>query len=133
MTFLEVDFPSKVFVEIQVDVVDSTPDETAPLIQFDFIWGIGMNGLSDFELALSKKAQGESVNICIQPDTVYAVFERLTRLVLPICRSEDEVCITAKILKIENEEHRDVVKAMAGLLESGCGGGCGGDEGCGFH
>ncbi|MBA4367899.1 MAG: hypothetical protein C0403_09710 [Desulfobacterium sp.] len=131
MTPLQIEFPSRVTIAMKTDKVDSLSGKSESSIYFDFIWGIGLNGLTDFEMALLKKKQGEDVPFTIHPETVHGVFEHLAPQVLSFCRSNAEIYVTASIQKIELASNREVVKAMAGLKESGCG--CGGEGGCGCH
>lgn len=121
MAFLEIDFPSRVTVTMCTE--NSDP------ICFDFIWGVGKEGLTDFELALSRAPKGKSVPIAFGPATVQAVFGHLASLVMPLCGSDTEIRATAQIEKIEPVSNREVVKAIASLNEDSCG--CGGGDGCG--
>jgi hypothetical protein len=131
MTPLQIEFPSRVMIAMKTDKLDSLSDKPEPSVYFDFIWGIGLNGLTDFELALLKKKQGEDVPFTIHLETVHGMFEHLAPHVLSLCSSGAEICVTASIQKIEPAGNREVVKAIAGLKESGCG--CGGEGGCGCH
>jgi len=131
MTTLQIEFPSRVTIALKTDKSAPLSGKPEQSIYFDVIWGIGLNGLTDFELALLKKKQGEEVAFTIHPETVHGMFEHLAPHVLSLCRSNAEISVTASIQKIEPAGNREVVKAMAGLKESGCG--CGGEGGCGCH
>lgn len=130
---LQIEFPSRVTIAMKTDKAAPLSGKPEQTIHFDFIWGIGLNGLTDFELALLKKKQGEKVSFTLHPETVHGIFEHLASHVLPLCGSGGESCVTAWIEKIEPANNRDVVKAIAGLKEGGGGCGCGGDGGCGCH
>lgn len=131
MTPLQIEFPSRVTIAMKTDKSAPLSGKPEQSIRFDFIWGIGLNGLTDFELALLKKNQGEDVPFTLHPETVHGMFEHIAPHVLSICRSNAEICVTASIQKIERANNREVVKAIAGLKEGGCG--CGGEGGCGCH
>ena len=93
MKFLEIDFPSRVTVGLQ--------SENSDPICFDFIWGIGKEGLTDFELALARVPQGDSVSVTFHTNTVQAVFGHLASHVMPLCGSDTEIQATARIEQIE--------------------------------
>jgi hypothetical protein len=131
MKTVEIDFPSRVTIAMKADQGDALHGISGRPVHFDFIWGIGLNGLTDFELMLSRKAAGDAVTLTLHPETIHGVFEHLASHVASFCRPDKDVRLTAWIEKIEPVTHRDVVKAMAGLKEGSCG--CGGDGGCGCH
>ncbi|RJP81079.1 MAG: hypothetical protein C4522_06215 [Desulfobacteraceae bacterium] len=131
MKTLEIDFPSRVTIAMTIDQGDALQGGSGRPVHFDFIWGIGLNGLTDFELALSRKAAGDSLTLAVRPETVHGVFEHLASHVASLCRPDQDVRLTAWIEKIEPVGNRDVVRAIAGLKEGSCG--CGGDGGCGCH
>ncbi|MFH2063734.1 MAG: hypothetical protein ABIK15_00880 [Pseudomonadota bacterium] len=131
MKTLEIDFPSRVTVAMKIDQGDALHGGSGRPVHFDFIWGIGLNGLTDFELVLSRKPAGEAVNLALRPEMIHDVFDHLSSHVASLCKPHEDVRLTAWIEKIEPVSNRDVVRAIAGLKEGSCG--CGGDGGCGCH
>ena len=123
MTVLQIDFPSRVTVGMQT--------ENRGPIRFEFIWGVGTEGLTDFELALARVPQGESVSLSLRSNAVKTFFGHLASHVTPLSSPDREIQATARIEQVEPVSNREVVKAIAGLNEDSCG--CGGGDGCGCH
>ncbi len=109
-----------------------TPD-SADLIHtpkpLEFIFGLGVSGLTPFEYELAGRRAGEQGVIQVDRATALEVFGRLLPWRLELPSSPDPFYLHYKITGISNAESREVVKAMAEA--SACGGDC--DCGCGSH
>jgi hypothetical protein len=110
----------------------TSPDDmnlTPAPFSFEFIFGVGQQGLTPFEYALADKTEGDEIVLDINPNEIEQVFEHLA---LPIrCRLKEtqRFFLKACIENISPADSRAIVKAMAGTAE--CGEGC--DCGCGSH
>jgi len=101
----------------------------------DFIYGIGTEGLSQFEQAISGLKPGDSIEIEINASQVRSYFGPQSRA---LCRSIDikkpaeTVSLSFTLQSCETVEPKEIVTAMAEQLkEGGCGSDCG--CGCGTH
>lgn len=100
----------------------------APSSNFNFIYGIGVEGMSAFEQALLGKTAGEVFTLRIEKHTLPEFFEHLLcplMETLSITPPMDlEVCINA----VSPATDREMVRALA-EKSGGCAGDC--DCGCG--
>ena len=116
---------SKVRIQIEIED-DSHPWESqVQSCQIEFITGIGSEGLTSFESALSGMAVNETAFFDIETKQIPAVFGYLHHL-LPFKYSNESSKLKLKItvIKISKPENREIVKAMAERISCGCGCGC---------
>ncbi len=106
---------------------------TASPAIFEFIYGIGTEGLEPFEVVLSDKCAGDNVVLTLTADEAPQFFGRFLRpirqllglhLLPPILFLQMTVTVVA------DADNREVVQALAKSTgHGGCGGSC--DCGCG--
>ena len=115
-------------VSIVIDVsYDSQGNADKKAIPYEFIYGIGINGLTPLEKALCTKAIGEEVRISIDAKHWAELFGHLEPPYFKDLPSIQKLMLTAKIISITSPPHREVIQALSHLTS--CGGGCG----CGCH
>lgn len=114
----------KVTLDITADGKTKTNGQTAV---FEFIYGVGAEGITPFEKTLFGKSVGDHVRMDIGPDDYH---ETVGHLELPLREQigiATATCLQATVAGITKPEDREVVKAMAsGGSCSDCGCGCGG-------
>ena len=103
-------------------------DLTHAPIPFDFIFGVGVEGLSPFEKALDGKACGMAVFFQIRSREIAEMFGHLKPPVDDFVRQAPVFYLKATIDRIVDADDREVVSAMA--RASACGEG---DCGCGCN
>ncbi len=99
-------------------------------LSFEFIFGVGVQGLSPFEAALEGKTCGESVFFKIHSRDTGELFEHLSPPLDEFIHKVPVFYLKAFIDKIAAAEDREIVSAMAGA--SACGQGDCGCR-CGSH
>ncbi|BBO74067.1 hypothetical protein DSCW_14840 [Desulfosarcina widdelii] len=103
----------------------TTPNDQAAV--FEFIYGVGADGITPFEKVLFGKSVGDHVRMDIGPA---GYRETVGHLELPLFEQigiATATCLMATVTGITKPEDREVVKAMAsGGSCSDCGCGCGG-------
>lgn len=120
-----------VVVNLKNGSSSTTPKEAVSL---SFIYGIGREGLSDFECCLEGGHSGEHRTLRVKGPEVAESFGVL----FPVFRTLVDGMIIPEMLEfdieiigIEEVEHREIVAALAGSA-GGCGsGGSSGSCGCG--
>jgi len=114
----------KVTLDITADGEKGTNDQTAV---FEFIYGVGAEGITPFEKALFGKSVGDRVRLEIGPADYR---ETVGHLELPLFEQigiAKATCLKTTVAGIAKPEDREVVKAMASPGScSECGCGCGG-------
>ena len=93
--------------------------------QFEFIFGLGPEGMSPFEYELVEKTEGQEVLLQLQSEILPAFFEHLNLPIINLFKERDEIFLNVKIQKISPADHREVVKAMADMTAHGHGCDCG--------
>ena len=114
----------KVTLDITAD--GETKTNAQPAV-FEFIYGLGVEGITPFEKALFGKSVGDRVRVDIGPADYR---ETVGHLELPLFKQigiAKTTCLQATIAGIAKAQDHEVVKAMAsGSSCSDCGCGCGG-------
>lgn len=116
----------KVLLRIDVPArTGGSGPEGAP-VPYDFVFGIGSEGLSPLEMALEGKRPGEEVQVEVPPEGPGALFGHLApppALVQPHPGPER---LRVAVEQVERAEEREVVRAMSEA--AACGSDC-----CGHH
>ena len=101
-------------------------DLTPTALEFEFIFGIGPGGMCPFEYELAHKAVGEDLAIQVKREASGALFEHLHPPVMDLFEEYDTVYLKIKILKIEQPENVEIIKALSALASHhhDCGCGC---------
>jgi hypothetical protein len=93
--------------------------------EFEFIFGLGPEGMSPFEYELLDKTEGEEVLIGLKKDEMNMFFEHLRLPVMNLFENRSHVFLTFKINRIDLAHNREIVKALADIAGHGKGSECG--------
>lgn len=116
--------------------VNQTEDEkglSSEPRDFTFIYGIGVDGLSDFEMAVDGLGLQDFINLEIDQNKLKSYFGRLYHYLqtcVPLPADEGVVNLKLELLTVSSPEPKEIVTAIAELQSHG---GCGSDCGCGCH
>ena len=101
------------------------PDKTdlsAGPVAFEFIFGVGSRGLSPFEFQLANKKEGDGLSLRIRGEEVVDLLQHLLIPSLAALESVAAFYLKVKIVKVNEADPKEVIKAMA---EAGsCGDSC---------
>ncbi len=112
----------KVTLELEAGTMPESMDLSPGPARFEFIFGLGREGLTPFECELADRAEGESVIIQLRPEELSEAFQHLQ---IPLLGVTDEVAsfyLKADVKKIVQADQREVVGALADIAN--CGGHC---------
>jgi hypothetical protein len=118
----------KITLSIQAGRSQDMMDGTVKYPGFEFIFGLGPEGMTPFEYELVDKSEGEDVLIHLKKDNLTRFFEHLNPPLTDLFAKNDEVFLKVKIVSIVPAENREIVKSMAAVAslgKSGCDCGCG--------
>ena len=118
----------KIALSFQAGTSKDTMDLTPKYPEFDFIFALGLDGMTPFEYELVDKAEGEEVLLHIYKQAFYNFFEHLNPPIWDLFDDCEDVYLKAKIAAVTTSDTRDIVKAMAEMTAHGggeCGCGCG--------
>jgi len=100
--------------------------------KFEFIFGLGSNGITPFEYELANKAPGEQFQFNVRHQEFSQFFEHFTQPIRNIIgRCDCDLFMQGLVDKVSTPSNREIIKAMAEGT-SGCEDGCCGD-GCCSH
>ena len=80
---------------------------------FNFIYGVGPEGLSPFEYEMAEKSEGDELVIQLSNKDIQSSFQHLTLPPSIIPKDKDSFYLRIKIAKVVDAEQREIVKAMA--------------------
>ena len=118
----------KITLSIQSGVSQDMVDCTATYPGFEFIFGLGPEGMTPFEYELLDKSEGEEVLIHLKKENFSGFFEHLKPPLRDLFDKKDDVFLKVNIVSVAPAENREIVKSMAAIAshgESGCDCGCG--------
>jgi hypothetical protein len=117
----------KVTIELQAGKTADNMDLEPATGNFEFLFGIGPGGMCPFEYQLANKAAGEEISMQLKKKETYRIFEHLHLPIMKLFDEYDSLYLKVKILKIEQADAREVVKALAATAshDHGCDCGCG--------
>ena len=107
-------------------------DKSEP-VEWSFIYGIGTEGLSDFEMAIDELGAGEIFDLEINAATMGSYFGWLycpLTTQLTIENGDGVLVMKFELTEVEAIEPKEIVTAIAEMQKQG---GCGSDCGCGCH
>ncbi len=110
-------------VALEIDTGDSARP-TGP-VDFEFIFGIGVNGLCGLEMRLAGKKAGQETRLEVEPGTMEELFGHLGCSLMRAAGRQPPFALKIRIKEVAPAKPREVVKAMAENTECGCDCGCG--------
>lgn len=119
---------TKVTLLLKVSTADKNPSGAPSEVGFDFLYGIGSAGLSDFEIELHGHAPGDQLNIPVNPDHIRTYFEHLFCPLMEALKTHPPFDLHIEVQSVQAATDRELVTALAnkgGSAEGGCDCGCG--------
>ena len=117
----------KVAVKLQAGTTADNMDLKPEAASFEFIFGIGPSGMCPFEYQLANKEVGAEISMQLKKENTNRLFEHLHLPIMALLEKHDSLHLKVKILKIEQPDPAEVVKALAATAahNHGCDCGCG--------
>ena len=116
----------KVTLAVQAGGARGSFSLTPAPVTLDFIYGVGSDGLSSFEVALGERSPGEVVSFSVLNTDAADFFGNLylpLRQTIGLHLPPTTLFLQLEIKAVEDADNREVVKALAGSLSHSCGGG----------
>jgi hypothetical protein len=117
----------KVKLSMQAGTSTERMDLTPTALEYEFIFGIGPAGMCPFEYQLVNKNEGDIVLLHIKEEEIHPFKGHLKLPFLDLLDENNSIYVKAKIVKIEQPDSKEVVKALAestshaGDCDCGCG------------
>ena len=118
---------TKVTLGLEAGTTADDMNLSLPASEFEFIFGIGPGGMCPFEYQLVNKAASAKISMPLEKEATQRMFEHLNLPIMRLFEKHDLLYLKIQILKIEQPDSREVVKALAGIAshDHGCDCGCG--------
>jgi hypothetical protein len=88
-------------------------DLTAQPIPFEFIFGVGSQGLCPLEFQLADKEQGDSLSLHIRSDELASLFQHLPVHPLGLPESAGAFYLKVRIAGVSDADPKELIKALA--------------------
>jgi hypothetical protein len=121
----------KITLDLEAGTTPDSMNLTGGPVAFEFIFGLGKQGLTPFEYALAGRVPGQEVMLTVNTNETNRFFEHLIPPVPNRIDSKQHYYLKVRIAEVSEPDSRSVVKAMAALSE--CGGAESCDCGCSSH
>ncbi len=116
---------TKVSLELSVSVDPPTGQHPEPTTDFSFVFGIGTQGLSPFEMELLGKQPGDHMRMRVGAGQAAEYFEHLLGPLLKSLDTEPPLDFNLEVQAVSRVSDRELVQALAQKGgEGGCGCGC---------
>jgi len=118
----------KTTLSIEAGTTPDTMDLTSEPLPFEFIFGVGKEGLTPFECELADKTEGDVVSFQVDPGKRCETFEHIAIPFPDVPGHLTSFYLKTQVVSVTPAGSREVVKAMAQVAS--CGDGCCGDGCC---
>jgi hypothetical protein len=109
----------KVHLSIEAGKTLDSMDLTPSPIRFDFIYGLGTEGLTPFEYELAEKEVGENIFLSVQRGRIPELFGHLWPFLPTLPGDTETLHLKVQLLGLSTADQREVIKALAESAESG--------------
>jgi len=109
----KIDPLKKVTLSIEAGTTPDSMDLTPKSYQFEFIYGLGISGLTPLEMQLADRTVGEQIHLRISREEIPQVFQHLVLFPLTLPEHLDSVYLTIRITEVIPADQREVIKALA--------------------
>jgi hypothetical protein len=115
----------KVALKLAVSSETTAPDASLSEVDFSFVYGIGTQGLSGFEMDLMGKHSGDRMHLHINRANMADYFDHLHQPFLKVLKIDPPFDLDLTIGEVSPVSERELITAMAqGGGDGGCGCGC---------
>ena len=109
----------KITLELEAGTKPESMDLSPGPSRFEFIFGLGKDGLTPFECELADMGEGESVTIFIKPGEFPEAFQHLQIPPLGITDEVESLYLKVIVQKIVQAEQKEVIGALAEMAKCG--------------
>jgi hypothetical protein len=120
----------KVTIKLKTAPASGSTGGNTGATEAGFIFGLGVEGMTPFEIMLSGKAVGDRIDVPIEKGCPEEFFGHLGGTLFGPLRPIPPFTLNVTILSIEKAQDLEIIQALAKLVK-GCGGGCAGGCDCG--
>lgn len=119
----------QVHLSLEAGTTSDAMDLTPQPMTYNFIFGLGPNGLVPFEQALVDHRVGETIRLRLDPGALKSTFEHLPLPGILLPGQLADLFLRVEITAVAPADQREIIRQLA--QRTACGGDCG--CGCGGH
>jgi hypothetical protein len=112
----------KITLILEAGTQTESMDLTREPVSYNFIYGIGINGLSPFEFALADKKVGDILNLHLRGEEMPTFFQHLSIPQLAVLDGVSAFFLRVRVVEVSEPDQREIIKAMAEA--AACGDSC---------
>jgi hypothetical protein len=109
----KIDLLKKITLCVEAGTDPDSMDLSPQSAQIEFIYGLGVSGLTPFESQLADRTVGEEIQFLINREEIPQVFQHLLLLPLNLPDDLDSFHLRLKVMKVTPADQREVIKALA--------------------
>ena len=109
----KIDLLKKITLSVEAGTAPDSTDLNTQSSQIEFIYGLGVSGLTPFELQLADRTVGEEIQFLINREEIPQVFQHLLLLPLNLPDDLQTFHLRLKVMKVIPADQREVIKALA--------------------
>ena len=109
----------KVNLSLEAGKIPDSMDLTPSPIRFDFIYGLGTEGLTPFEYELAEREVGETISLSVRRGRIPELFGHLWPFLPAFPGDEETLYLKIHLLGLSIADQREVIKALAEAADSG--------------
>lgn len=117
-----IDNLKKVRIALEAGTGPDVMDLTSEPYPLEFIFGLGVEGLTPLEFRLVDKSEGDKLVVKLRPEEMNGLHQNLVFPAFTLHDHMDSFFLRIEILRVVPADQREVIKALAEL--SGCGSHC---------
>ena len=122
----EVGYLKKIGLSLEAGTSEENMELTDKPFDFNFIFGVGTDGITLFEKALFGKCPGDEIIVEVIPHQINDILGHLKQAVQNLFPMKTPCFLKARVVSVDTPDQREIVRAIAaGVASSGCDCGCG--------
>ena len=121
----------KIKLSLEAGTSRDVADLQLPASEFEFIFGLGPEGLSPLECDLAEKTVGDNIVVHLGKQNLHEYIAHVQLPVHTVFENRDSIFLAMRVEAINQADSREVVRTMAQMTGHGTGCGVGCDCGCG--
>jgi hypothetical protein len=127
----EVGYMKKISLSLVAATSEKNMDPAVKPFDFNFVYGVGAEGITLFEKALFGKRPGDEIAVEVSPHQVDETLGHLRQPIQNLLPGKPPYFLKVRVVSVDTPGQRELIRAIAaGAGSDGCGSDCGCGCGC---
>ena len=115
----KIDALQKINLSLEAGTTPDSMDLTPESYSYEFIFGLGTEGLTPLEFQLVGKTEGDEICLHLKREEIPQAFRHLIMPPLDIPDKLDSFYLKVQVVKVVSADQREVIKALAKIANCG--------------